>query len=201
MTDFDEGHRTVTGQIAAVTIALDERDENTREHCDRVCGLALDLGRKCGLSQRELNALHMAGVFHDVGKIGIPDRILKATRKLTKDEFWMMQTHPVRGERIITSAHLEDSDLIALAVRHHHERIDGCGYPDKLAGESIPILSRIIAVVDAYDAMATLRHYGPLRGHAGIMAELRRCEGEQHDSYLIRHFEEIVDHSPHKAES
>ena len=201
MTDFTERYRAVTGKIAAVTIALDERDETTREHCDRVCGLALDLGRHCGLSQRELHALQLAAVFHDVGKIGIPDRILKAPRKLTQDEFWMMQTHSVRSERIIMSADVEDNDLVALAVRHHHERFDGAGYPDKLSGESIPALSRIIAVVDAYDAMATLRHYGPLRSHASIMAELRRCEGEQHDAYMIRHFEQIIEHSPHKAES
>lgn len=201
MNEFTDRYRAVTGKIAAVTIALDERDETTRQHCDRVCGLALDLGRKCALSQRELNALQMAAVFHDVGKIGIPDRILKAPRKLTQDEFWMMQTHSVRSERIILSAHLEDSDLVAFAVRHHHERFDGTGYPDKLAGESIPVLSRIIAVVDAYDAMARLRHYGPLRAHGGIMAELRGCEGKQHDAYMIRHFEQIIEHSPHKAES
>lgn len=200
MTDFEERYRAVTGKIAAVTIALDERDETTREHCDRVCGLALDLGRKCGLTERELNALQMAAVFHDVGKIGIPDRILKAPRKLTQDELWMMQTHSLRSERIILSAHLEDGDLVALAVRHHHERFDGTGYPDKLTGESIPVLSRIVAVVDAYDAMAALRHHGPLRAHAGIMAELRRCEGAQHDAYMIRNFEEIIEHSPHKAE-
>ena len=201
MNEFMERYRAVTGKIAAVTIALDERDETTREHCDRVCGLALDLGRKCGVSQRELNALQMAAVFHDVGKIGIPDRILKASRKLTQDELWMMQTHSVRSERILLSAHLEDSDLVALAVRHHHERVDGTGYPDKLTGESIPVLSRIIAVVDAYDAMAALRHYGPLKSHVGIMAELRRCEGEQHDTYMIRHFEQVIEHSQHKAES
>jgi HD-GYP domain-containing protein (c-di-GMP phosphodiesterase class II) len=199
MTDFTERYRALTGKIAAVTVALDERDENTREHCDRVCGLALDLGRKCGLSPRELNALQLAAVFHDVGKIGIPDRILKAPRKLTQDEWWMMQTHSVRSERIIISAHLEDSELVALAVRHHHERFDGTGYPDKLAGESIPILSRIIAVVDAYDAMSALRHYGPLRGHTSIMAELRRWEGEQHDAQMIRYFERIIEHSPHRA--
>lgn len=201
MNEFSERYRAITGKIAAITIALDERDETTREHCDRVCGLALDLGRKCGISQRELNALQMAAVFHDVGKIGIPDRILKAPRKLTQDELWLMQTHSVRSERIILSAHLEDSEVVALAVRHHHERVDGTGYPDKLAGEGIPFLSRIIAVVDAYDAMAALRHYGPLRGHARIMAELHRCEGAQHDPYVIRRFEEIIDHSPHRAES
>lgn len=200
MTDLTERYRSVTGKIAVVTTALDERDENTRAHCDRVCGLALDLGRKCGLSQRELHALQLAAVFHDVGKIGIPDRILKAPRKLTQDELWMMQTHSVRSERIIMSADLEDNDVVAVAVRHHHERFDGTGYPDKLAGESIPVLSRIIAVVDAYDAMATLRHYGPLKSHTSIMAELRRCEGAQHDAYMIRHFEQIIETSPHRTE-
>jgi len=195
----NEPYGGVSARLAAVCVALDERDPATQEHCDRVCGLALELGMRCALSQRELGILRLAAGFHDVGKIGIPDSVLKKPAALNEDDWAIMKTHSARSERILLAAGLEDGAAVALAARHHHERYDGSGYPDGLTGDGIPILARIVAVVDAYDAMARMRHYGPPLPHAEIMDELRREQGRQHDPYLIDHFASIIDSSRFKA--
>jgi HD-GYP domain-containing protein (c-di-GMP phosphodiesterase class II) len=184
---------------AGLSVALDERDRTTRDHCDRVSGLSLELGRRCGLSAREIADLGLASVLHDIGKIGIPDEVLKKPAKFNEAERAIMRTHSVRSERIVLAAGLEQGATVALAVRHHHERFDGHGYPDGLAGEAIPILARIVAIADAYDAMARLRPYGSLRTHPQIMNELRREEGRQHDAYLLSKFYALIEASRFKA--
>lgn len=186
--------RIVTTGLSA---ALDERDRITQEHCDRVAGLAVELGRQCRLSEREMQQLRRASVLHDVGKIGIPDDVLKKKAKFDEREWAIMKTHSTRSERIVQAAGLDD--VIAAAVRHHHERFDGSGYPDGLVGEQIPILARIIAIADAYDAMARLRDYGYTRKHREIMEELRRHEGRQHDPYLLARFCGLIERSEFKA--
>ena len=185
-----EFYAAIDAKALAVSVALDERDPVTWRHCSRVAALALELGRYAALSERELRALHVSAGFHDIGKIGIPDSVLKKPTSFDADDWAIMKTHSARSERIMLAAGLEDGDMIGLAVRHHHERYDGTGYPDGLAGESIPILARIVAIVDAYDAMAT-RHDGLARAHQEIMEELRREQGRQHDSYLIGKFEQL----------
>jgi HD-GYP domain-containing protein (c-di-GMP phosphodiesterase class II) len=184
-----------------LSVALDERDRKTQEHCDRVSGLSLELGRQCGLSERELHLLHAASVLHDIGKIGIPDEVLKKPEKLDEAELEIMKTHAVRSERIVLAAGLEDGAAVALAVRHHHERFDGRGYPDGLAGEAIPILARIVAIADAYDAMARGRSYSSPKNHAQIIDELRGLEGRQHDAYLLSKFYGLIERSRFRAGS
>jgi len=181
--------------LAALNVALDERDRPTDQHCDRVQELSLELGRHCGLSGRELEWLRLAARLHDVGKIGIPDSILKKPTKLDDQDWIVMRTHSERSERIIAASGLEGADVIARVARHHHEHFDGRGYPDGLAGEAIPLLSRIIAIVDTYDAMAELRAYGPPAGHREIMGELSRVAGTQHDPHLSAKFARIVETS------
>jgi HD-GYP domain-containing protein (c-di-GMP phosphodiesterase class II) len=181
--------------IIGLNVALDERDAATHDHCDRVSGLSLELGRRCGLSERELRLLQVAAWLHDVGKIGIPDTVLKKPAALDAADWAIMKTHPVKSERIVLAANLEEGNLIAEAVRHHHERIDGRGYPDGLAGEAIPVLSRIVAIADTYDAMSGLRIYGPPQTHSQIMKELTRVAGTQHDAYLSALFAELIEGS------
>ena len=191
----------IAADIRAVSVALQERDPSTHAHCDRVAGLALELGRRCALSSPELGILRLAAGFHDVGKIGIPDLVLKKQGTLSADDWVVMRSHSARSERIILAAQIEHGDEVALAARHHHERFEGNGYPDRLAGEAIPFLSRIVAVADAYDAMARMRHYGGTRTHAVIMSELRREQGCQHDAYLIDKFAAFIERSSFKADS
>ena len=181
--------------LAGLNIALDERDRPTDEHCGRVEALSLELARSCGLSGRELASLRLAARLHDVGKIGIPDAILKKPDKLDEHDWIVMRTHPGRSERIIVASGLEEATFVARIARHHHEQFDGLGYPDGLAGEAIPVLSRIIAIADTYDAMAGLRVYGPPVGHRDIMDELGRVAGTQHDPYLSAKFAITIEHS------
>jgi HD-GYP domain-containing protein (c-di-GMP phosphodiesterase class II) len=186
------GERT---PIVGLNVALDERDQTTHDHCDRVSGLSVELGTRCGLSQHELRLLRFAARLHDIGKIGIPDTVLKKPGALNADEWVIMKAHSVKSERIVLAAALEDGPTLALAVRHHHEKFAGGGYPDGIAGETIPILSRIIAVVDTYDAMASLRTYGPTLKHRPIMVELHRVAGTQHDPYLTGQFAALIERS------
>jgi HD-GYP domain-containing protein (c-di-GMP phosphodiesterase class II) len=192
-------YRDVVATAMATTVALDERDRATSVHCARVLGLSLALGAVCALSERELRLLRIVAGFHDVGKIGIPDRVLKKLTKFGEDDWMVMKEHSAKGERILRAAELEDGETIALAVRHHHERFDGQGYPDGLAGEAIPILSRIVAIADTYDAMARMRMYHVGRTHGQIMEELRNVRGRQHDGYLVGKFATIIRRSPVKA--
>jgi HD-GYP domain-containing protein (c-di-GMP phosphodiesterase class II) len=186
--------------IGGLRVALHERDPVTDGHCDRVSGLSLALGTVCGLSTRDLRCLRLVARLHDIGKIGIPDAILKKPTKLTDEDWAIMKTHAVRGERIVAAATtLEDAPEIARGVRHHHERYDGRGYPDGLAGESIPIASRMVAIADTYDAMASVRMYGLGHTHEDIMRELQRVVGAQHDAYLMAKFAVLIESSPFKV--
>jgi HD-GYP domain-containing protein (c-di-GMP phosphodiesterase class II) len=194
-----DGHVPNFTHVRAINIALHERDAPTHDHCDRVSGLALQLGSHVGLTSAELREVRLAARLHDVGKIGIPDQVLKKPGRLSDAEWIVMQSHAVRSERIVLASELEDADVIARAVRHHHERHDGGGYPDGLSGEAVPVSSRIVAIVDTYDAMARLRLYGPGVAHREIMIELDRVSGTQHDPYLSRKFAEIIDGSPYRT--
>ena len=194
------GNGAVLSHVRVLNIALHERDEATHDHCDRVAALAVDVGRRVGLTESELRHLTLVARLHDIGKIGIPDEVLKKPGRLTAGEWAVMQSHSARSERIILASMVDDADIIARGARHHHERFDGGGYPDGLAGEAIPVLARIVAIVDTYDAMARLRIYGPGVAHRDIMKELARVAGEQHDAYLSQKFAEVIVGSPHRAD-
>ncbi|MFA7292786.1 MAG: HD domain-containing phosphohydrolase [Rhodocyclaceae bacterium] len=172
----------------ALIAALDERDGHTREHCDRVVVLATILGVECGLMQKELQLLEFAAAMHDIGKIGIPDHILLKPSGFSPEEWECMKSHTIRGERIVRSMQIEGMDAVATAVRHHHEYFDGSGYPDRLAGEDIPLMSRIVSIVDSYDAMSKTRPYHPPRTHTQVMDILDDEEGGKHDPTLLSLF-------------
>ena len=179
----------------AISVALDERDRYTSRHCSRVAGLSVELGRQCGLAEHELQLLRIAAGFHDVGKIGIPDSVLMKAGPFDSEDWVVMKTHPARGQRIVLAAGLKDCERVGLAVRHHHERYDGGGYPDGIAGDGIPILSRIVALADTYDAMAAARSYARVQTHLQIMEVLQQEQGRQHDPYLLAKLVTLIEHS------
>lgn len=184
---------------SAVAVALDERDHVTARHCSRVAGLSLELGASCDLSHHEMHILRAAASFHDVGKIGIPDTVLLKVTPFSDDDWAIMRTHSAKSQRIILAAGLDDGDTIGLIARHHHERYDGAGYPDGLAGEAIPIMARIVALADTYDAMARRRVYRRGLPHDQIMRALYDEQGRQHDGYLYKKLVKLMTTSRYKA--
>jgi len=183
----------------ALSVALGYRDLLTRLHSERVQGLSVQIGLRCGLSNKEINALNIAASFHDIGKIGIPDHILLKPAKFDDTEWETMKQHSEIGEKIMASTELEGSLQAAVLIRYHHEHFNGLGYPDKLAGDHIPICSRIISIADSYDAMAVTRSYHHARTHQEIMDILAKESGKKHDPELMRMFCEIIDTSEFKA--
>jgi HD-GYP domain-containing protein (c-di-GMP phosphodiesterase class II) len=191
----DPVFRSFLRYTRALPVALGYRDVLTRLHSERVQGLSEQLGKFCGISQAELNVLKIAALFHDIGKIGIPDHILFKPSPLDEAEWEIMKQHSEIGEEIISATELEGSQQVALLVRHHHEHYDGLGYPDKLAGDNIPILSRIISIADSYDAMAVTRTYRRARSHLEIMNKLQEEASSKHDPELMRGFSEMIESS------
>lgn len=177
----------------SLSVALGERDVGTREHCDRVVKLSLEIGRKIELTHREMGLLAMGAQFHDIGKIGIPDRLLTKPSAFDDNEFECMKQHSEIGERIILALDGEVSRELASIVRHHHERYDGSGYPDCLRGTDIPLLSRIISLADNYDAMAGARPYSRPRPHHEIMDIMSSEVRLKHDPDLMHVFCAVVD--------
>jgi diguanylate cyclase (GGDEF)-like protein/putative nucleotidyltransferase with HDIG domain len=166
-----------TAAMESLSATVDARDSYTAGHSRRVQQLALAIGREMGLSQAELDLLGHAALFHDIGKLAIPDAILLKPASLTSEEWSLMQRHAEEGARIIDRlGFLGDA---VPAIRHHHERFDGTGYPERLKGEEIPLGARIIHVADALDSMLTTRIYRAARPPAEALAELKRASGSQ----------------------
>jgi response regulator RpfG family c-di-GMP phosphodiesterase len=188
---FDNLHRSTK----ALSVALGYRDLLTRRHSERVHGLSKALGVRLRLSQRQLGILDIAATFHDIGKIGIPDRILDKPSRLDEDERDVMNRHATIGAEIIAATELAGAEEAARVIRHHHEHFDGHGYPDKLGGDRIPICSRIISITDSYDAMAVTRSYHMARTHREIMTILDRETATKHDPELMQVFREVIESS------
>ncbi|MFL5965653.1 MAG: diguanylate cyclase [Gaiellaceae bacterium] len=179
-----------TAAMESLSATVDARDSYTAGHSRRVQQLALAIGRELGLSQAELDLLGHAALFHDIGKLAIPDAILLKPASLTPDEWSLMQRHAEEGARIIDRlGFLNDA---VPAIRHHHERFDGTGYPDRLRGEEIPLGARIIHVADALDSMLTTRIYRAARPAAEALAELRRAAGTQFCPRCVGALERIL---------
>jgi putative two-component system response regulator len=143
--------------ILSLALTIEARDPYTRGHCQRIASYATLLGERIGASDEQLAALHRGGYLHDVGKIGIPDAVLFKPARLTVDEYATLKRHTLIGDRLCGD--LRALSLVRPIVRHHHERLDGSGYPDGLRGDSVPLLAQIISVVDEYDAITTSRPY------------------------------------------
>jgi putative two-component system response regulator len=153
-TDELEQAETVLFSLAQ---SIEAKDPYTEGHCQRLSDYSAYLGEQMGLPLEQITALRRAGVVHDIGKIAVPDAILLKPAKLTSEEFKVMQQHPLVGERICYP--LKSFRLVLPIIRHHHEKLDGTGYPDGLKGDQIPLTARILQVVDVFDALTTLRPY------------------------------------------
>ena len=174
--------------------ALQETDSDTEAHVQRTRRMGAALGKRLGLSDIQLGQLSLLCLLHDIGKIGIPLEILNKPGRLSGEEWDVLRSHVEKGYQIaMSSAHLQG---IAEMIRHHHERWDGNGYPDGLSRESIPLLSRIIAVVDAYDAMVNDRSYRPGISRVKAIEELRRCAGTQFDPTMVAEFICVLAENP-----
>jgi putative two-component system response regulator len=163
LKEFTDELETVDSVLCTLGLIVEGRDPYTEGHCERLAVRAADLGRHLGLDDDSIVALRRGGYLHDLGKIAVPDEILKKGCDLTPAEWAVMKLHPVTGENICKP--LRSLRLVLPIIRYHHEHTDGSGYPDGLAAPDIPILPRILQVVDVYDALRTARSYKPAQTH------------------------------------
>lgn len=170
--------------VSSLVAAVDAKDSYTRSHQKRVGMLAMLLGVELGFAAREMRLLQQAAVLHDIGKIGVPEQILRKKDRLTQDEFDTIKQHPVVGAEIISPVQFL-KDVVPL-VLHHHEKFDGTGYPDGIKGFEIPLGARVIAVADAVDAMLSDRPYAPAKTVSQVREQMRLCSGTQFDPWLVK---------------
>jgi HD-GYP domain-containing protein (c-di-GMP phosphodiesterase class II) len=179
------------GLLDTLITTIDSKDHYTRAQCERVWRHALMIAHGLKFSNEEMQAAHFASLVHDVGKIVVPDAILRKPGRLTEAEFRVMQQHTIFGAMIVKDLpHLE---TILDAVRHHHEHWDGSGYPNGLSGEAIPLLARVIAVADSFAAMMTPRPYRMALGEKQAFAEIEREKGKQYDPVVVEAFQKALE--------
>ena len=185
--NYTEMREMFTQTIGALAAAVDKRDPYTAKHSQRVKDIAGSIGRVMRVSEADLEALEWGGLLHDVGKIGVPDSVLLKQDRLTKEERTMMNSHPVLGWQIIKEVERLSRELPI--IRHHHEWYNGSGYPDRLIGDEIPLLARVLHVADSFEAMTSARPYRmtPLTPEEAI-AELRKFAGIQFDPKVVDAF-------------
>jgi putative nucleotidyltransferase with HDIG domain len=174
----------------ALVATLDARDRYTAGHSAAVAVYARDIAARLGLTMKEQELVRLCGLVHDIGKIGLPAGLLEKPGPLTLEERRQMEEHPVIGERILKN--VEGYEQIAHIVRHHHERIDGQGYPDRLVGDDVPLLARILAVADAYDAMTSERPYRDPMPSQVARLRMAQAVGTQFDTTVVAAFEAIL---------
>lgn len=182
----EELRRLFMGSIKALAQALEAKDEYTQGHSERVAEVAVGIAQYLSLGDSEINDMWLAGFLHDIGKIGIQETVLNKPGKLTACEWELIQQHPVLAERILCP--IEELSEVIKVVRHHHERYDGSGYPDGLAGNEIPLGARILSVADAYDALTSKRPYRDALSHEDAIAVLNEAAGSQFDPVMVRAF-------------
>ncbi|MCH5268909.1 MAG: response regulator [Lachnospiraceae bacterium] len=188
--------RLVVQVVKALSGAIDAKDTYTNGHSNRVADYARKIAKRAGLSKEKQEEIYLMGLLHDVGKIGISDAIINKPAKLTDEEYTIMKSHPVQGEKILKN--ISDFPNLLIGAKWHHERYDGKGYPDGKAGEDIPIEARIISVADAYDAMTSKRSYRDNLPQAVVRGEVEKCKGIQFDpefaEIMLRMIDEDVDY-------
>jgi HD domain len=191
MGQFAGQQRAYAATMKTLSQAVETKDYYTRRHGDRVSHGSEMIGRRIGMGPGRLEAIMFAGMLHDVGKLGVPTQVLQKTEKLTEEEIAAIQLHPEGGLEIVREIGFLDEALAG--IMHHHERIDGTGYPMGLAGHEIPEFARIIAVADAFDSMTSARSYGEVKSITEAVTELRKGADTQFDPAVVNAFIEALE--------
>jgi hypothetical protein len=186
VAQFAEQQKAYEATVGALCQAVETKDFYTRGHSDRVSRGSVMIAREIGMHGERVEAIRYAGMLHDVGKLGVPTKVLQKTGKLTEEEYAAIQLHPMRGLDIVREIGFLDEALAG--IMHHHERIDGRGYPMGLAGDEIPEFARVLAVADAFDSMTSTRSYRGARPVAEAIEELRKWSGTQFDPAFVDAF-------------
>jgi len=191
LKEFTDELENAEAVLVALALGIESRDPYTGNHCERLARYAADLGHHIGLDGDSLVALKRGGYLHDLGKVSIPDEILKKGTRLTPAEWEIMKQHPVIGESICRP--LKSFRNVLPIIRHHHEHWDGSGYPDRLSGNDIPLLARVLQVVDVYDALRTARPYKPALSHDEAERTMRfEASNGRWDPELVSEFFEML---------
>ena len=172
--------------ITALAYALEAKDIYTSRHSQKVTEISVALAKELGLLRNNIEEIQLAGLIHDIGKIGVKESVLNKPGKLTQEEFQLMRLHSEIGEHILKPV-IEDEEILKI-VRHHHERYDGNGYPDRMKSKQIPLGARIVAVADTYDAMTSKRPYREAMDPKKACAEIKCCRGSQFDPEVVEIF-------------
>jgi putative two-component system response regulator len=192
LKEFTDELETVDSVLCTLGLSVEARDPYTEGHCERLARNATELGRFLGVEEENIVALRRGGYLHDLGKIAVPDEILKKGSDLTPEEWAIMKQHPVTGEKICRP--LKSLRLVLPIIRHHHEHSDGSGYPDGLRDREIPLLPRILQVVDIYDALRTERPYKPALSHEQAAVTMRaEARNGLWDEELVSEFFGMLD--------
>src|SRR5947209_19868286 len=187
LKEFTDELENAEAVLVALALGIESRDPYTGNHCERLARYAADLGHYIGMDGDSLIALKRGGYLHDLGKVSIPDEILKKGSRLTPGEWEIMKQHPIIGESICRP--LKSFRNVLPIIRHHHERWDGSGYPDRLAGHNIPLLARVLQFADIYDALMAERSYKPSMSSARALQVMQEeTDGGWHDPELMRLF-------------
>ena len=186
---YETLYNSLVDTLQCLVTTLEAKDRYTQRHSERVTNLATKIAKTMSCTDEEIECIRLAGLLHDIGKIGIHDAVLQKPDRLTEAEFSLVKTHPIVGENIIRPLGL--LPIESAIVRNHHERWDGQGYPDGLRGREIPLLARILAVADAYDAMTSDRPYRSAKRPDKAMDELWRCRDSQFDKTVVQTFLEL----------
>jgi hypothetical protein len=180
---YGEQHAAYDATVRSLIQAVETKDYYTRGHSERVAKASVLIAQQLGMREDRLEMLRYAGMLHDVGKLGVPTKLLQKTGPLDDEEFASIKLHPTRGFEMVNG--ISFLDEATLGIRHHHERVDGRGYPDGLAADEIPEFARLIAVADAFDSMTSTRSYRGARSVEAAIRELRRWSGSQFDGVMV----------------
>lgn len=191
MIQHKKQERMVLQTVKALSDAVDAKDTYTNGHSARVADYSREIAKRAGLSEEIQKDIYMMGLLHDVGKIGVPNSIINKPTKLTDDEFDIIKTHPIMGEKILKN--ITEFPKLLIGARWHHERYDGRGYPDGISGEAIPMEARIISVADSYDAMTSKRSYRDDLPQSVVRAEVEKGEGTQFDPEFAKIMLSMID--------
>ena len=183
-------HDIVNQSLETFAHAIEAKDQNTNGHSERVAIYSAEIAKRMGMSDEEQEQIYYMGMLHDIGKIGIPDAILKKPGKLTEEEMQIIRNHPTIGGEILKD--FTAIQGISDGARYHHERYDGNGYNEGLKGEEIPLAARIICVADSYDTMSSKRVYKELHEENYILSELDQCSGKQFDPEIVPFMIEMI---------